>query len=109
MDRILVYITVPDLSVARRIGKNLVEQRLAACANILPAMESFYWWKGAVQSDQEVVLIVKTRAALLKPLTDRVVVLHPYDVPCIVALPIQGGYDPFLRWIEAEATGVGED
>lgn len=101
MERIMVYITTPDLDVARRIARTLVEERLAACANILPGVESFYRWQGAVQHDQEVALIVKTRAALLEALMERVVALHPYEVPCIVALPLNQGHEPFLRWIDA--------
>jgi periplasmic divalent cation tolerance protein len=102
MERVMVYITAPDLDVARRIGRSLVEERLAACANILPSMESFYRWEGAIQHDQEVVLIAKTRAALVDALVDRVATLHPYEVPCIVSLPVNHGYEPFLRWIDAE-------
>ncbi len=105
MERIMVYITTPDLDVARRIARTLVEERLAACANILPGVESFYRWQGAVQHDQEVALIVKTRAALLEALMERVVALHPYEVPCVVALPLNQGHEPFLRWIDA-ATGA---
>ena len=105
MERVMVYITTPDLDVARRIARALVEERLAACANILPGMESFYRWEGAVLNDQEVVLIAKTRSALLVPLTKRVVALHPYEVPCVVALPVNQGHEPFLRWIDA-ATGA---
>ena len=105
MERVMVYITTPDLDVARRIARALVEERLAACANILPGMESFYRWEGAVLNDQEVVLIVKTRSALLVPLTERVIALHPYEIPCVVALPVNQGHEPFLRWIDA-ATGA---
>ena len=105
MERVMVYITTPDLDVARRIARALVEERLAACANILPGMESFYRWEGAVLNDQEVVLIAKTRSALLVPLTERVIALHPYEVPCVVALPVDQGHEPFLRWIDA-ATGA---
>jgi periplasmic divalent cation tolerance protein len=105
MERVMVYITTPDLDVARRIARALVEERLAACANILPGMESFYRWEGAVLNDQEVVLIAKTRSALLVPLTERVIALHPYEVPCVVALPVNQGHEPFLRWIDA-ATGA---
>lgn len=102
MERIMVYITAPDLDVARRIAQALVEERLVACANILPGMESFYRWRGTVQNEREVVLVAKTRLALFDALMARVVALHPYEVPCIVSLPVKQGYEPFLRWIDTE-------
>lgn len=102
MEKILVYVTVPDMDTARRIGREVVEQRLAACVNILPGMESMYWWDGAVQSSQEVVLLAKTQSSVFKAFTNRVVELHPYEVPCVVGLPIKGGHTPFLDWIGQE-------
>jgi periplasmic divalent cation tolerance protein len=99
---ILVYITVPDMDTARGIGREVVERRLAACVNILPDMESMYWWDGAVQSGQEVVLLAKTTSSALEALTACVVELHPYETPCVVGLPIQGGFRPFLEWIDRE-------
>jgi len=105
MERILVYITAPDLDMARRIARTLVGERLAACVNILPGMESFYRWEDTVQSEMEVVVIAKTRTTLLDALTARVVELHPHDVPCVVSLSVHQGHEPFLRWIDT-ATGA---
>lgn len=109
MEQILVYITTPDVEQARRIGRALVERRLAACVNILPGMESMYWWDGSVHNDHEAVLLVKTMAAALDSLKETVRELHPYEVPCIVALGLVGGHEPFLRWIEAEVGISGRD
>lgn len=102
MDQILVYITAPDLDCARIIGRALVEQRLAACVNILPGMESLYWWNDALQSETEVVLLAKSTRILFQTLQDKVQSLHPYEVPCIVALDIVAGHAPFLSWIAAQ-------
>lgn len=99
-----VYITTESMEEARRIGRALVEARLAACVNILAGMTSMYWWKGEIQDGRETVLIAKTRAHLLAALTDKVKELHGYDCPCIVALPITGGNPEFLDWIAAETT-----
>jgi periplasmic divalent cation tolerance protein len=100
-----VYMTAGSREEARRIGRVLVEERLAACVNVLDGMNAMYWWQGAVQDAQEAVLIAKTRAELLERLTERVKALHSYSCPCVVALPIEGGNADFLRWIGAETEG----
>ena len=97
-----VYMTTGSQEEARHIGRVLVEERLAACVNILPGMNSIYWWDGALQDDQETVLIAKTRAELLEGLTERVRALHSYSCPCVVALPIEGGNAAYLDWLAAE-------
>lgn len=99
---VVVYMTCKDADEARAIGRALVEERLCACANIIDGMSSFYWWDGAVQSEREAVLIVKTKESLVPELTARVKALHSYKVPCVVALPILGGNEDFLNWIEKE-------
>ncbi|MEO5338033.1 MAG: divalent-cation tolerance protein CutA [Magnetospirillum sp. WYHS-4] len=98
----LVYITAPGRDEAARIGRAVVEARLAACANVIPGMTSFYWWQGALQEDQEAVLILKTRPDLVDALTAKVKELHGYQVPCVVALPIEKGNPDFLDWINEE-------
>lgn len=101
----LVYITAADGAEASRLARALVEERLAACANVLPGHRAFYWWQGKLEEGEEGALIVKTRRALLDALTARVKALHSYSVPCVVALPIQGGNPDYLRWL-AEETRV---
>ena len=98
----LVYITAGNAEEARRIGRVLVESRLAACANILGPTTAIYRWEGAIQEDNEAVLIVKTRMALVPTLSEKVAALHGYDCPCVVALPIRDGNAAFLKWVEAE-------
>ncbi|HUT97792.1 MAG TPA: divalent-cation tolerance protein CutA [bacterium] len=97
-----IYITCADAAQAEKIARALVEERLAACANILPGVRSIYRWKGNIEEAEEVALIAKTRAGLVDALTERVKALHSYEVPCIVALPITGGNREFLAWIEEE-------
>jgi len=105
-DARFVYVTCSDAAEARRIGRVLVEERLAACANVLDDMASIYWWQGAVEEATEAVLIAKTRDDLVLALTARVKALHSYDVPGIVALPIVQGNPDYLAWIAAETEGA---
>lgn len=97
-----VYITVPTKKEAYSIGRRLVEERLAACANLFDSMESIYWWGDELQETGEVVLIVKTREELVDALTDTVKEMHSYACPCIVSMPITGGNSAYHEWIVAE-------
>jgi len=103
MDLRFVYITCEDSDQAARIGRALVAERLAACANLLDGMRSVYWWEGEIQDDIECVLIAKTRADRMEALIERVRALHSYEVPCVVGLPIREGNPDYLAWVEAEA------
>lgn len=98
----LVYITAEDKDEARAIGRELVESRLAACVNIIDGVNSFFWWDGEIQDDDEVVLIAKTKEALVPELIEKVKSLHSYECPCIVSMPILAGNADFLQWIEDE-------
>jgi len=104
MAAVIAYITCESVEQAERIGRALVAERLAACANILPGMRSIYRWKGAVETAEETVLIAKTRDALAVALTARVKELHSYEVPCVVIWPIAAGLPEFLRWIDDETS-----
>ena len=105
MAAVWVYMTAGDLEEARMIGRMLVEERLAACVNLIDGMRSLYRWEGAVEEDTETVLVAKTDADLVDRLSQRVRAVHSYECPCVVALPIQGGHPPFLDWIAAETAG----
>ncbi len=94
-----IYITAGDEDEARRIGKILVEEKLAACVNILP-IKSIYRWEGDIEEEGEVTMFVKTRAELADEVIERVKALHSYEVPCIVSLPIEKGNADYLKWIE---------
>ena len=97
-----IYMTAGSKTEAQKIGKALVESRLAACVNILDNMQSIYRWEEKVQEDAEVVLIAKTTESLVAELIDKVKSLHSYDCPCIVSVAIDGGHPDFLAWIGAE-------
>ena len=98
-----VYMTAGSREEAERIGRALVEERLAACVNILDGMQSFYWWQGKIEEGRETVLIAKTREALVDSLSERVKALHSYDCPCVIALPIEGGNADYLAWLLGES------
>jgi periplasmic divalent cation tolerance protein len=105
----LVYVTCPSPELALDIARAVVGERLAACANLVGAGTSLYWWEGRLEEAQETFLVLKTREALVDALTARVVALHPYDCPAVVALPILAGHAPYLAWIEAETREEGVD
>lgn len=106
MSHVSVYVTTADEAEARAIGRAAVEARLAACANIIPGMKSFYWWQGALEEGAECVVIFKTRSDLVDALTAKIKALHSYDCPCVVALPIQGGNPDYLAWIDSETAAT---
>ncbi len=98
----LIYITAKDKKEAKVIGKGLLKERLIACVNIIDNMDSMYWWKGKMEGASETVLIAKTREELVSKVIKKVKSMHSYECPCIVSLPIQRGYKPFLDWIQRE-------
>jgi periplasmic divalent cation tolerance protein len=102
MDIVFVYMTAGDRIEARKIGKALIEMKLAACVNIIDSMTSLYRWKGQVQEDQETVLIAKTTMEKIAALKQKVVELHSYECPCILAFSVSDGHEPFMRWIKAQ-------
>lgn len=102
MTAVFAYITVGSDEEARRIARTLVEERLAACANLVAGMHSVYRWKGEIEQATETVVIAKTRVDLLESLTERVRALHSYECPCVVGLPATGGNQDYLDWIASE-------
>lgn len=99
---LLVLSNVPDAELASTIARTLVEQRLAACVNIMPAVQSVYQWQGAIEHASEVTLMVKTTQARYADLEAAIKAAHPYDVPEIIAIPIATGLPAYLNWIVAE-------
>jgi periplasmic divalent cation tolerance protein len=98
-DFVVVLMTAPDADVAGRIANTLVDERLVACANILPGLRSIYRWEGKVCDEPEVLCLMKSRLDLFPALRDRITNLHPYQVPEIVALPLVAGSTPYLDWV----------
>lgn len=99
MSTLVVVCTFPDVETARRIARQLVEERLVACGNLLPGTESIYRWKGAVETASETVVLFKTTQPVYPALQERLKALHPYEVPEIVALPIVAGLPEYLGWV----------
>jgi periplasmic divalent cation tolerance protein len=98
----LCYVTAGSRAEALTIGRTVVQERLAACANVLDGMTSLYWWQGALEQAGETVLILKTRTELVERLIARIRDLHSYECPCVVALPIAAGDPEYLAWIAQE-------
>jgi periplasmic divalent cation tolerance protein len=102
---VLALSTAPDGEVATRIARALVDERLIACANLVPGLTSVYRWQGRVQADAEVLLLMKTRRALVPRLKERLPQLHPYDVPELVVADVTDGLEPYCRWVLGETEG----
>ena len=103
----LALTTAPTEAVAEEIGLALVEEGLVACVNVVPGLTSIYRWRGAVEREREVLLILKTTAPSVEPLRARLVELHPYEVPELVALDVADGHGPYLDWVRSEVAQGG--
>jgi periplasmic divalent cation tolerance protein len=95
----VVLVTVPDLKTARALAKAILESHHAACVNIVPGVESHYWWQGKMERGKELLLLIKTTSQRLAELQKCVLANHPYDTPEFVVLPISGGNKRYLDWI----------
>ena len=98
---LFVYVTFPSSAEARRVGRIIVEERLAKCVNIIPRMESLFIWKGKLERERECILIAKTSEGNYPKLERRIKQLHSYEVPCIVALKVARGSKEFIEWVMA--------
>ena len=105
---LLVYVTMPDKASAEAFCKTLVQERLAACANIVPGVTSVYWWQNELETAEEVVCLFKTTRERFPAFESRAKDLHPYDVPCIVAWPLERGNKEFFDWIGQETRASGD-
>jgi len=99
---IVMFGTTSTEEEASRIAELLLEQRKAACVNIVPKVDSLFWWQGKLDSAQESLLIIKTKASLLPDVVSLVKGIHSYEVPEIIAMPIIGGNEDYLKWIHSE-------
>ena len=98
----LVYITTSGEEESKKIGKMVVEERLAGCVNIIPTIESFYWWKGEIEEDNESILIAKTKVSNVENIIKRVKEIRSYENPAILAIPIINGSKEYLDYLDAE-------
>lgn len=101
-DVLVVLVTAPSADQAAALARALVEERLAACGNVLPGVRSIYRWEGEVREDAEALLVLKTTRARLEALRERVLALHPYEVPEVLALPVEAGSAAYLAWVAGE-------
>ncbi|MGD9049365.1 MAG: divalent-cation tolerance protein CutA [Anaerolineae bacterium] len=108
-EKLVVLMTAGSQEEAERIAHALVAEMLVACVNVIPGVTSVYRWEGQVQSDQEWLLVAKSRRDVLDDLVRRVQALHSYDVPEVIALPLVGGSDAYLRWIDRQVHGGWHD
>jgi len=100
--KIVVFVTTGTEAEAHKIAELLLGKRKAACVNIVPGVDSSFWWQGKLDSARESLLIIKTRASLLSEIIELVKSVHSYEVPDIIALPIIGGNEDYLKWIDDE-------
>lgn len=100
----IVMMTAPDAELAASIGRALIQEKTAACMNVIPSVRSIYEWDGNVCDDSEVLCIIKTRPQLVPQLCARITELHPYQNPEIIALPVNAGNAPYLAWVAAQTT-----
>lgn len=101
-DVLVVFVTTPSAEVAAGLARALVEARLAACGNVVPGLRSIYRWEGKVEDEAEVLLLLKTTRERLPALRDEVLRRHPYQVPEVVALPVEGGSAAYLDWVRSQ-------
>ena len=101
---IIVLVTCPTHAAARTIARHLVTKRLAACVNIVPGLESLFYWQGKLDSCRELLLIIKTTRTGFERLQRAILRLHPYDCPEIIALPVVAGHRPYLKWVLGNAS-----
>jgi periplasmic divalent cation tolerance protein len=98
-------VTAPNLKTARLLAREALQDRLVACANLIPRLESHYWWQGKLEKSAEVLVVMKTTRERLQGLEQKVLGLHPYDTPEFLVLPVDGGSRRYLDWIGASVSG----
>src|SRR3954469_20497852 len=97
---VIVLVTAPDIKTARRLSRSALQARLIACANLVPGLESHYWWQGKIERSTEVLLLLKTTRAHLAKLEKLILAEHPYDTPEFIVLPMNSGNRRYLDWIQ---------
>lgn len=99
MDYMIVFVTVPNEEEAVKIAKTIVEERLAGCVNIIKTIRSIYSWKGKIEDEPEVLMIIKTKSELFEELSERIKSIHSYTVPEIIGIKIKKGFEDYLKWL----------
>jgi periplasmic divalent cation tolerance protein len=106
-DKVIVYTTCGKAEDAERIAQRLIEARLAACVNVVAGVRSFYRWKGKIENDTELLLVIKTARGLVEPLRLELEKIHPYDLPELIVAPIIDGSPNYLAWLDQEVAAEG--
>jgi len=101
----MVYITTSGVEEAKKIAMTLLKEKIVACANIIPKMESIYWWEGELEEDVESILLVKTRSDMVDKVIDMVREIHSYQTPCALEIQIKKGSEDYLNWLEDALSG----
>jgi len=101
-EQVYVVLTTAPAGEAEKLARSLVESRLAACVNVVPGLKSFYWWRGKLEEAGESLLIIKTTGEALESLTSRLREMHPYELPEIIAVPVEAGLEEYLEWVRGE-------
>ena len=109
MSYIVVVMTTSNKEETARIVRSLLKERLIACANIVGPVSSLFWWQGKIDEENELLVFMKSHKNLFERLSDRVMEIHIYDVPEIIALPIVGGLPPYLDWLKTSLQPVGQN
>ncbi len=104
-DAVVILVTTPTIDEARKIGNALVEEKLIACANIIPQVESIFYWQDKVCNEKEALMVIKTRKKLIEKIIKRVKALHSYSVPEVIALPIIEGSKDYIKWVKEVTKG----
>lgn len=99
---IMVFVTVPGARVGSRVSKGVLTSRLASCVSVIPRVRSMYWWEGKITQANEVMLVMKTTKSKYKKLERRIMELHPYQVPEIIAIPLVAGLPQYIEWVARE-------
>ena len=102
-DLVIILTTMPDNDRTDELAQSLVDERLAACVNVLAPMTSFYWWRGAVERDAERQLVIKTTRDRVAAVEERLRTVHPYALPEFLVLPVDGGGEAYLNWVKESA------
>jgi periplasmic divalent cation tolerance protein len=100
----IIYITTSGVDESKKIAKTLLNERIVACCNIIPKIESLYWWEGEIEEDQESLLLTKTRSNLVDKVIARVEEIHSYETPCALEIQIKEGSEDYLNWLDNTLT-----
>mmetsp|Transcript_35779 Transcript_35779/g.93263 ORF Transcript_35779/g.93263 Transcript_35779/m.93263 type:complete len:152 (-) Transcript_35779:99-554(-) len=102
----IAYVTVPSREAGKAIAADIIEKKLAACVNIIPGVESLYWWEGKMESSNELMMMIKTRTSLVPQLVERVKAMHEYDVCEVITSPIDAGNPAYMKWLDESTAKV---